>query len=451
MRQLALNRVLWLLAGIILFAVSQGNAAPGKEQVIKQIDIAPAWAGHPVGFALLTSGKRQFVAFYDAERRMTVASRTLDSEEWHLVRLPTSVGWDSHNYIALAADDEGYLHIVGNIHASPLIYFRTTRPYDIDSFEKVDHMIGDREAHTTYPSFLRGPRNEFIFTYRDGSSGNGDQIWNMYDQQKHAWRRLLDVPLFGGNGQMNAYFSGPSRGPDGYFHICWVWRNTPDCASNHDLSYARSKDLVHWETSTGKPLALPITLATGDVVDPVPPGGGIINGNTRIGFDSRKRLILSYHKHDAAGNTQIYNARLEDGHWHIYQTSDWKYHWQFQGGGSIHFEISLGPVRCDADGRLTQRYGHDKFGSGTWILDEKTLKPIGQATAAPDLLKDYHKPVSTFPNMQVMWANDSGEPAADGTRYQLRWETLPVNRDRQPEGPIPAPTMLRLFVIKPQS
>ena len=39
-------------------------------------------------------GDRQFVAFYDADRQLTVAARTLDSRQWQLVRLPTRVGWD---------------------------------------------------------------------------------------------------------------------------------------------------------------------------------------------------------------------------------------------------------------------------------------------------------------------------------------------------------------------
>jgi hypothetical protein len=47
-----------------------------------RVDVAPVWAGHPVGFDLLTHGDRQFVAFYDAERNMTVAARTLGSDKF---------------------------------------------------------------------------------------------------------------------------------------------------------------------------------------------------------------------------------------------------------------------------------------------------------------------------------------------------------------------------------
>jgi len=48
--------------------------------------------------------------------------------------------------------------------------------------------------------------------------------------------------------------------------------------------------MVHWENAAGEALELPITIVTkGVVVDPVPPGGGAINGNTKVGFDHQKR------------------------------------------------------------------------------------------------------------------------------------------------------------------
>ncbi|MBT7066783.1 MAG: hypothetical protein HN919_10805 [Verrucomicrobia bacterium] len=39
---------------------------------------------------------------------MTVASRPLDSKKWTYQGLPSKVGWDSHNYITMAMDDDGY-------------------------------------------------------------------------------------------------------------------------------------------------------------------------------------------------------------------------------------------------------------------------------------------------------------------------------------------------------
>jgi hypothetical protein len=429
------------------------KAPPGKAMTYsvvaeETLDISPVWAGHPVGFALLTKGDRQFVAFYDAERRLTVAARRLNEKTWKMVRLPETTGWDSHNYIAMTADDDGYLHLSGNMHVVPLIYFRTTKPWDIDSFEKVPSMVGDKETKTTYPIFFRGPSNELLFTYRDGSSGDGDQIYNVYDRKTRTWKRLLDKPFTNGEGQRNAYLSSPQRGPDGFFHIVWVWRETPDASTNHDPSYARSKDLVHWEDSAGKPLPLPITLQSGDIVDHVPEKGGVINGNVRLGFDAQKRVIVSYHKYDANGKTQLYSARREKDGWKVYQTTDWDYRWDFGGGGSIPFEVGLGAVTLEPDGRLSQSYRHSKYGSGTWYLDPDTLKPTGTKPAIPSYPAELQKAQGSFPALEVRWAGDSGESGEKNVRYTLRWETLGSNRDKARPGPLPEPTMLRLYKIR---
>ena len=85
-------------------------------------------SGRPIRSAsrLLTHGKQQLVAFYDQERRMTIASRRLDEDHWQLARLPSTLGWDSHNFVTMAVDSAGQIHVCGNMHCVPLIYFRTT-------------------------------------------------------------------------------------------------------------------------------------------------------------------------------------------------------------------------------------------------------------------------------------------------------------------------------------
>ena len=407
------------------------------------VDVAPVWSGHPVGFSLLTTPERQYVGYYDAKRRLTVASRKLTDTTWRFAVLPETLGWDSHNYITMALDDSGDIHLFANMHSSPLVYFRTAKPGDIRSFRRIASMVGRDEARCTYPQFFRGPHREFIFTYRSGGSGNGDQYYNVYDHRTKTWKRLLDEPLTSGEDKCNAYFSGLRMYEDGYYHLAWVWRDTPDCSSNHDVSHARSKDLVHWETSIGKPLKLPITPETAEIVDPVPPKGGTINGDLAIGFDSKKRLVISYMKYDARGNNQIYNARLEDGRWKVYQVSDWDYRWEFSGGGSIPFEIGLGPVVVEKDGRLSQAYRHIKYGNGKWILDEDTLKPTEDipSTSSPK--------VAVEPSaLQARSAGDAGSSGEPGVRYVLRWETLGPNRDKPREGTPPPPSMLKLCRIE---
>ncbi len=442
------DNVLGLL-GLLLIACGCVVCPVGDEEVEGVVDVARVWSGHPVGFCLLTRPPYQFVGFYDANRRMTVASRKLDEPGWRFVGLRERLRWDSHNYIAMAVDDDGYLHLSGNMHVDRLKYYRTDRPLDIATFERVESMVGRDEERVTYPEFFRGPNNELIFTYRDGSSGSGSQVYNVYDHATRTWRRLIDGPLVDGRGKMNAYFYGPKRGPDGRYHLCWVWRDTPDCATNHDLSYARSSDLVRWETSRGEPLTLPVTFDTAEVVDPVPAGGGIINGNAKIGFDAQNRPVIAYHKFDENGVTQLYNARLEDGAWKVYQSSDWDYRWEFKGGGSIHFEVRVQPVRVERDGTLVQGWHHDRYGTQLWRLDPETLRPVERLELPePSVPASLMAVRSEFPGMGVRVRNDSGTSGEPGVRYVLRWETLGPNRDRPRKKPWPEPSVLQVHRVE---
>ena len=418
-----------------------------EEKIAESLKVAEVWAGHPVGFALLTHENQQFVAFYDAERHMTVAQRTLGKKTWTFTRLPSQLGWDSHNYVTLAVDGAGYLHVSGNMHAVPLVYFRSTKPLDASSLVAIKAMTGQKETRVTYPLFFRGAKNELIFTYRDGGSGNGDQLYNTYDLKKKTWKRLTEKVLTDGEGQRNAYLALPQLGPDGYFHLIWIWRETPDAATNHHPSYARSRDLVHWEDSAGKPLALPITLKTSDVLDPVPEHGGALNGLVKLGFDSQKRPVISYTKYDKNGKSQIYCGRREKSGWKVYQISNWDWRWEFGGGGTISVEISVAAVESAGTGRLKLAFGTKNHGAGVWVLDEKTLTVIETLPPRVGYPKGLRPVRSKFPEMQVKWAGDLGKTVAPGTRYFLRWETLGPNRDHPRTGTLPPASELRLYKL----
>lgn len=421
-----------------------GGGTPAGE-IVEVVDIAEVWSGHPVEFSLYTRGDRQFVAYYDAERRMTVAARTLGETTWQVQTLPSTLGWDSHNYVTLALDESGHVHVAGNMHDVPLIYFRTTTPLDVESLSQVASMVGENETSATYPEFFTGPEGNLIFAYRDGGSGNGNHIFNGYDAEAGAWSRLLDTPLTDGQGQYNAYPVGPIQGPDGYWHLVWVWRDTPDASTNHDLSYARTVDLVNWESAAREPVNLPITLATGDIVDAVPAGGGMINNNTKVGFDARNRPIVAYHKYDAQGNTQLYNARFEDGVWVSHRTSNWDYRWDFGGGGTLVFEIEVEPVVAGDDGTLTQRYYHAEYGGyGAFRLNPETLEAEAEIEPPLPYPRELDTPESSTADMVTRWQEDDGASPDPGIVYLLRWETLPSNRD-EPRPTIPPPTQLRVY------
>lgn len=454
----------------LLSAAIVSTNLPAEPTVKEKIVIDKIWSAVPVGFCLLTEGDMQYVAYYNSERRMVIGMRRLDMPSFTKIVLPsesdkpprqskatsTIQGWDSHNYITVAMDDEGHLHLSGNMHVDPLLYFRTTRAGDIRSLEQFKSMVGKNEMRCTYPKFMHGPDGSLIFHYRDGGSGNGNEIYNLYDPTTREWHRLLDTPVLSGEGKMNAYQRGPSLGPDGWYHLAWMWRDTPDAATNHDISYARSKDLIHWENAAGDKLRLPITIdSPGTIIDPVPAGGGMINSAFAFAFDSQNRVVVTYHKHDENGNTQAYAARYDQGAWMVKAVSDWKGKHIFKGRGSapstFGTSLSLGAIRQHEPGILALPFNHWKEGSGLLLFEEDTFNRIGMEKS-PEKMARFPKALTTvqsdFPGMHVKWASDQGPSTDNATRYVLRWETLGGNRDRPRQGPLPENSELVLYGIE---
>ncbi len=442
---IAISTTLALLAVIPLAL----GASASKYQVAETLDIAEVVSDFRVGFCLLTAGEIQYAAYYDKERRMTVASRKLDSKQWTYQILPTEVGWDSHNYITMAVDSAGCLHVSGNMHAVKLIYFRMEKPGDISTLKRFP-MTGEQEDRATYPRFLTNPKGQLLFNYRDGGSGRGNHIYNRYDPATHAWTRFLDKPLFDGETERSSYPSTPSLGEDGFYHMVWVWRDTPDCATNNHLSYARSKDLIHWESAFGEAIPLPIVLGEKQAwVDPIPSGGGIINGGMSLSFSNTGKPLIAYHKSDAKGNMQVYAARPEDGKWALHQVTKWDKPIDFSGGGSMpDIGISVGALEPVAPGMLTINYHHRDYGSGRIVLDEKTLKPMDKKIASVrEIPLELDRKESDFNGISIRRSNDIGDTGDTFVRYLLQWESLGANRDRQPPDPLPAPSKLRLYKL----
>lgn len=433
------------VGALILYALHGYTA-----EIVSRTTIDQVWAGHPVGFALLTAPPKQFAAYYDAKCNLVVAGRALTDDDWSRTVLPEKIGWDSHNYVTMTLDGSQQLHLSGNMHVGPLVYFKSTVPLAAATLERLTQLVGSEEVKMTYPRFFRGPQDEFIYTYRDGSSGDGNQIFNVYNEATAIWNRLLDAPLTDGRGKRNAYLNGPSLGEDGFYHVVWVWRESPDCATNHDISYMRSRDLRDWENIRGESLSLPVVLESpGVIVDPVPVGGGLINGNATYGFDHDKRVVVTYHKYDAQGNSQVYNARWNGTQWDTVPATHWDTRWSFSGGGSIEFDVRVDPVRPDEAGYLIQEWTHWNLGRQRWRLDEATLAPVEQLERPPSgTPAGMNKLMSTFPGMEVRTASDSGKYRDGKKRYVLRWETLGRNRDKPREKPWPDPVPLELLTIQ---
>ncbi len=463
------HKLLFSLSLFIALVSSHSMANPVRDnpRVIEEIELDTIWSAVQVRFHLLTKGDYQYVAYFNSEQRMAIAMRKLGDPSFQKMILPskshepptretssTIQGWDSHNDIVMAVDRDGCLHLAGNMHANPLTYFRAKKPHDIKSLEQIDSMTGILEDQATYPKFMNIPDGRLVFGYRYGGSGDGDEIYNVYDEKSVTWKRLHDSPLIAGEGERNAYPHGPKLGPDGFYHLLWVWRETNDASTCHDLSYARSRDMVNWETAAGEKLTLPIVLnSLGTVIDPIPMKGGIINGCHKFGFDSKNRPIISYYKHDDIGDTQVFAARFENGKWKTRPISKWKGKHLFEGGGTgpatFGTSLKIEGIQQYKKGKLSLKYHHWLNGIGHLIIDEDTHELVEIRKDENSLSFPYPSalinPQSDFPKMKVQWLEDAGSQPDSKSRYVLRWETLPPNRDRPRTETLPENGKLMLY------
>jgi hypothetical protein len=235
-------------AGLFMFIFSACMGAKLQAAEPTLMPIGEAWAQDSVNVTVFrndpitTFGDQQYAAYYNAEGHVVIAHRKLADSKWTTtVTDLTGNIKDAHNVISIIADGEGYLHISWDHHDNPLRYARSKAPGSLE-FE-TPAMTGKTEAKVTYPQFFKLANGDLIFMYRDGASGRGNLVLNHYDTKNKSWTQMYDN-LISGEGKRNAYWEACVDGK-GSIHIAWVWRESGDVASNHDVLYARSDDGGH--------------------------------------------------------------------------------------------------------------------------------------------------------------------------------------------------------------
>jgi autotransporter-associated beta strand protein len=454
------------------------------------IDIGKVWTGITTSFPVLTTAKLQIAAFYDETRRLIIAARNLDSNQWHYQStVETFAGWDAHNYITLSFDPLGYLHLSADMHVMPMNYFRTIQPVtDAAQFgtagfvQKLASLWNPAlETKCTYPNFIHGPNGEFGFNYRSQISSPTPGTWHVlkYNTATQSYSQATGTnALFSWLNNYSVYPAFTTRGA--YVHCVYVWRGSSDASSNYRLSYIRSADLTNWTDAFGRALTLPIGPATSfATIDDIPQLGGLLNNQPRISFDRDGIPIVAYHKYDAAGKSQVYVARPDPVTltWKVVQLTESNMTWNFSGSGSLppggsvtNTFVADDPV----DGLVTiatsfvDASGVADPASGNYTLDEITLSNLpgtrpnsrsyasadtpttNSASVDPNVLENrYLTPVTGVP----MGIRRSGSLGVDyaGLHYYLRWESLPSDNRDQPKkdasGAVisPTPSMLRLY------
>lgn len=289
--------------------------------------------------SLVSFKGEQFAAYYDTSQHVVLAKRKLGSAKWQTLRTQyTGDAADAHKSISIMVDGEGYLHVTWGHHDGPLNYCISKKPGGLALGEKRP-MTGTNENLVSYPEFYRLPGGDLLFLFRNGHSGNGSLVINKYDLKGKRWLRVQNN-LIDGEGKRSAYWQ-TFVDEHGVIHVSWVWRESPDVASNHDMCYARSEDGgLTWQRSTGEKYKLPITAASAEYTCRILQQSQLINQTSMFADYKSNPYIATYYCEKGDSVPQYHIIYLNNGRWLVANLGFRKTAFSLNGFGTKSIPIS---------------------------------------------------------------------------------------------------------------
>lgn len=325
------------------------------------VPVGDGWANNSVNVtvfrknSLVTYKDTQFIAYYDNDGCLILGKRKLPKGEWilHKTQYTGNVS-DAHNSISIMADGDGYLHVSWDHHGHPLRYAKSIAPLSLELGDK-QPMTRELEENVTYPEFYKMPNGDLIFIYRDGQSGKGNLVLNRYNVKTKTWNQL-QKNLIDGEGKRNAYAQS-CVDDKGVIHISWVWRETPDVATNHDLCYAKSLDGgITWMNSLGEKYILPIIAETSEYAALIPQNSELIN-QTAMTTDSKGNpYIATYWRKKNSDIPQYHIVYNKHNEWKVMNLNFRNTPFSLKGGGTKRIPISRPQLIVDTKGKNTNLF-----------------------------------------------------------------------------------------------
>lgn len=341
------NHILTILTAILC-------TLSGHAQTL--IAVADGWAGNSVNAtvfrknSLVTYQNTQFIAYYNADGYVVLGKRRVDDTKWTLNKTQYKGNvTDAHNTISIMVDGNGYLHIAWDHHGNPLRYAKSITPLALELGEQ-QPMSGEIESNVTYPEFFRMPNGDLIFMYRDGQSGQGNLVLNHYDVQTKKWTQV-QKNLIDGEGKRNAYWQACVDNK-GTIHLSWVWRETWDVATNHDLCYAKSDDGGKtWQTSEGKKYTLPINASIAEYICNITQNSELINQTSMTADNYGNPYIATYWREQSSSIPQYHIVYKNGKKWSNVNLGFRQTPFSLKGGGTKRIPISRPQLAAKIEGK----------------------------------------------------------------------------------------------------
>ncbi|MEX2602348.1 MAG: BNR repeat-containing protein [Balneolaceae bacterium] len=358
MKQLKTD-LLIIAAFLAVLAACNPDERLSEEPVVRIVPVDTGWAQSSINAvifrqnSIISRDSLQFTGYYDEEGTVVLARREIENTEWDVI--PTRFEGDvrdAHNNISLGLDGDGYLHMVWGLHGFPIRYVQSLEPWSLELTDPLE-MTGESESAVTYPQFYTLEDGDLLFVYREGGSGNGNVMMNRFHTETRKWVPLHH-PLIDGEGERNAYINPVAIDGEGGWHISWNWRNTPDVATNHNLSYAYSPDEGEsWYDSSGESYELPITYENSEIVREIPQNRELINQTSMTTDSGGNPFIVTYWRPEGSETPQFHLVwqNRETGIWNTSQVGDRQTPFSLSGMHTRRIPISrplvvAGPDDC---------------------------------------------------------------------------------------------------------
>lgn len=337
---------------ILLFLAIITTCAPDASEKTRIVPIAAGWAKNSINTvifrrnSIVTDQDSQFVAYYDSDANVILAKRHIRSGKWQIRKTPYKGNvLDAHHSISIMVDGDGFLHMSWDHHCHPLHYCRSIAPGSLKLTNRLP-MTGKYEDNVTYPEFYHLQDGDLLFLYRDGESGSGNLIMNYYDRKEKTWTQVQNV-LIDGEGKRNAYWQ-MCTDKNGTIHLSWVWRETSDVATNHDICYAKSPDRGStWLKSDGEKYTLPITVDNAEYACRIPQNSELINTTSMSADNKGHPYIATYWRVKGTEVPQYYLIYHDGVTWHTEQISRRTTPFRLSGGGTKRIPVSRPQIVID--------------------------------------------------------------------------------------------------------
>ena len=328
---------------------------------VRIVPLAKGWAKNSINAVIfrrnsvVTHKKTQYVAYYDAGGFVILAKRKLGSMNWETCKTRyTGNIKDAHNSISIMVDGDGYLHMSWDQRNDSLKYCRSKAPGSLELTATMP-MTGKKEDKLSYPEFYQLANGNLLFLYRDGASGRGNLMMNHYDFKSRQWTQIQDA-FIDGEGQRNAYWQ-MCTDTKGAIHISWVWRETGDVATNHDLGYAKSIDGGKtWQKSNGDIYNLPITASNAEYAALIPQNSELTNQTSMCADSNGRPYIASFWSPQGTEIPQYHLVFFDGKKWQTQQISNRKTPFSLSGRGEKRTPISRCQIFADSNGPTEKAY-----------------------------------------------------------------------------------------------